>query len=273
MKILNEQSSINSDGLNVLLVGAGKNIDYIKTSKFLRKFYTTSEEEFEDVVNIKFNTFRELAQKCRTLQIDLVIVEEEKWINEGIADVLKLNFINCIAPNTKWTQLSLSNKFARSMAEKYEIDVPPTTLLPNDFPLIVRGDGINRRADSIGDVTRIREEVYARSPVIAADLYLEKYIDGEKILLTSIYDGVHLLTFPNEKIDKTLCESYSLKLENMLQKEKADFIGFIHSEVIPYDGKLYNTAFRFGFRQPACNLDILYVLWLAIYQKINEIIF
>ena len=73
--------------LNVLIVSTNKSryAGQIKNSKYLNKMYVTSEEEVEGTVRLRFNTFRELAQKCRTLQIDVVLVEEEKWVLEGIA--------------------------------------------------------------------------------------------------------------------------------------------------------------------------------------------
>ena len=65
----------------------------------------------------------------------------------------------------------------------------------------------------------------------------------------------------------------------MLIEEKADFIGFINSELIEEDGILYNTGFSFEFRMPeiidqtSVSRDILYICLSAIYQKLNEIEF
>ena len=134
--------------LNILVIGQ-KCIDKIKSSKYLNKLYTTSEEEIDGVVSIKFNTFKELAQKCRTLQIDVVLIEEEKWILEGIANVMKQNFVNCFAVTSKWTQLGLSHHYARKMLAKYGIKVPPIINLPLEFPVIIKGDGVLKKAFSM----------------------------------------------------------------------------------------------------------------------------
>ena len=263
----------NKESLNVLVAGNGKNLDYISSSRFLKKLYTTSDIKRNGIINVQFNTFRELAHKCKALQIDLVIIEEEKWILEGIGDVFKKNYINCIAPTSKWTNLKLSNIYARNLLEKYNINVPPTTLLPADFPLIIKANGILKKANSIEDVIKIRQDVSQKSPEIAKSLYMEKFLDGEKFILISLFDGKHLLTFPNKNIDSQIIDQYTNKLENMLISEKADFIGFINSEIILYDDKLYNTGFCFEFMNPNIDTDILYILWLSIYQKLSELKF
>lgn len=260
------------EGLNVLVVGNGENIDYINSSKFLRKLYTTSSKNFDGVINIKFNTFKELAKKCKTLQIDLVIVEEEKWINEGIADVLQSFFINCIAATTPWTKLSLSRNYSRSIMEKYNIDVPPITLIPTDFPLFLKGDGVIKKVNSIDEVIKAREEVFNRSPEIAKTLYLEKILNGEVHSITALYDRKHLFVFPDNNIPYDILQKYIAKIEKMLSDNKADFIGYINSDIILFNNTIYNIGFSFSFKRIICDYDILYILWLAVYQKLNEII-
>ena len=85
--------------LNVLIISSKKSkyIEQIKHSKYLNKLYITSDEEISGAISLHFNTFKELAQKCRTLQVDIVLIEEEKWVLEGIANVMKQNFVNCFA--------------------------------------------------------------------------------------------------------------------------------------------------------------------------------
>lgn len=264
---------INSNCFNVLIAGDGTCIDYIKTSDFLGKLYTTSEIESEGVINIKFNTFKELAKKCKALQIDFVIPENQRWINEGISNVLRSSYVNCIAPDTKWTELGIPNIQTRKMLEKYEINIPPITLVPAEFPLILKGNGVSKLVNSVQEIIDTRQDIHKCSPAIAKDLYLEKYLDGKTFVLTSLFDTKNLITFPSNEIPQNLFNEYTKKLENMLKEEKADFIGFINSTVILCENKLYNTGFSFEFHRLNCNIDILYILSLAIYQKLNEVDF
>ena len=262
--------------LNILIVGGSSDLIYlIKKSKFLNKLYITSETDIKNVFNIKFNTFKELAEKCKALQIDIVLVEDEKWILEGIADVLKKSFVNCIAPLSNWTNLALSNKFAKSILNKYSILTPPEIILPNEFPVLVRAEGIIKKANSLTEIVKIKQEIFNYSPQIATTVCIEKLLKGEKCTVTSLYDGKHLLTFPNELIDSKLLKAYSDALEKLLTAEGAEFIGFINSDLIQEDNKIYNTGFSFRLLNlniiSDLDIDFLYLLNSAIYQKLNEI--
>ncbi len=268
--------------LNVLIVSSHKSkyLEQIKSSKYLNKLYVTSQEEVEDTIQLTFNTFKELAQKCRTLEIDIVLAEEEKWILEGISNVMKQNHINCFAATSDWTNLSLSQNFARKMLGKYGINLPPIITLPLEFPVLVKGDGILKKANSMQEIISIKEKIYKTSGEISKNIFLEECLKGEKNKIISLFDGKHLLTFPHEKISAILLKEYSDKLEKMLLNEKANFIGFINSELIEENGILYNTGFSFGFYMPnlelfqtTCPKDILYICLSAIYQKLNEIEF
>lgn len=268
--------------LNVLIVSTNKSryAGQIKNSKYLNKMYVTSEEEVEGTVRLRFNTFRELAQKCRTLQIDVVLVEEEKWVLEGIANVMKQNYINCFAATSDWTELGLSHHFARKMLTNYDINVPPVIKLPLEFPVLVKGDGILKKANSMQEIISIKEKIYNTSGEIAKNVFLEKYLHGTKHKVISVFDGKHLLTFPNKDIRPDLLNDYSEKLENMLLTEKADFMGFINSELVEENGILYNTGFSYEFSMPDFDeyqttqpKDILYICLSAVYQKLNEITF
>ncbi len=264
--------------LNILIVGNGKYKNDILNSKYLNKLYIAGEQESEGVINLKFNTFRELAKKCKALGIDIVFVEEEKWISEGIADVMKKNFINCLSVNSEWTKLGLSQNYMRAILTKYEISVPPKVTLPVDFPILIKGDGILKKANSMQEIISIKKEIFDTMPELSKSVFLEKYLNGDKHKIISIFDGKHLLTFPNNKISPVLLSDYSKKLELLLQKEKANFMGFINSYLIEENNILYNAGFSFDFIMPDmtaisedCRKDILFICMSAIYQKLDEI--
>ena len=264
--------------LNVLLLGRGKYIEQIKDSKYLNKLYIVSDDEIDGAISIKFNTFKELAKKCRALEVDVVLVEEEKWVLEGIANVMRQNFVNCFAATSDWTDLKLSHAYASKKLAEYGINIPPKINLPLEFPVIVKGDGVLKKAYSMQEIVSIKEDVYKVSGEVAKNLFIEKYINGEKHKVISVFDGKHLLTFPHKEIDSTLLKEYSNKLEKMLLEEKAKFMGFINSEIVEEDGVLYNTGFSFEFIMPDFDIcqttspkDILYICLSAIYQKLNEI--
>lgn len=257
--------------LNILIAGDGKSLKYIWGSKLVKKLYIVSDNQFQGVTNIKFNTFRELAFKCKSLQIDIVLVENEKWILQGIADVLRKHFINCVAPYSHWAKLSISGLEAKRMITKYGITAPETMAFPKSFPLMVRANGFSKIAHTVQEVLKIRGEIQACSAELAKTAYLEEYIEGKETKIVSIYDGKNVLSFNNLELSAEQIKMYAQSLQEMLNSEKADFIGFITTNVIIREEKIYTTGFRVEFPDFDSNVDLIYILISAIYQKLDEI--
>ena len=252
--------------LNVLIAGNGTLLPLVKSSKLLNKLYITA--ECEGAIHIDFNTFAELARKCKALQIDIVLVENEKWILQGIADVLKNNFINCIAPNALMAEKLTNSLLSRKFLEKYNINLPKKLNYPSKFPLLVRGNGFKYKANSIKEVVQIKELINQTYPIEISDTtFLEEFIDGEVLFVTSFFDGKTLKTFSN---DPQIVE-YSSILEKALLQEQANFIGFFNSRLIKSNNKLYNTGFGLNYSITKFKKDFLYILYCGIYQKLNEL--
>lgn len=256
--------------LNVLVIGddKAKSIPRILKSKYLKKLYANF--EYPNATTIRFNTFRELGEKCKALKIDIVFVEDEKLIFQGIIDVLRLNFINCIGLTSKWADLILSNKFANEMTQKYGIKTPEKFSYPKEFPLIVKADGYTAKAGSVDEMIKIRQTIFNHSAEIANTIFLEKYIKGAEYTLTSLFDGKTVLTLPDKNLSEKIITQYSKKLETMFTGEKANFIGYINSKIILSKNQLYNLKFDLSF--PAMQeFDILFVFNSIIYQKLDEL--
>lgn len=252
--------------LNILIAGDGKLLQLIKNSKFLKKLYSTS--DLDGAVHIKFNTFAELAKKCRALQIDIVLVENEKWILQGIADVLRKNFVNCIAPNALMAERLIDSLLSRQFLLKYNINIPQKLTYPNKFPLLVRGKGFKYKANTLAEVLQIKEFINKKYPSeIASTTFLEDFIEGEVLNVTSFFDGKTLKTFSN---DNQILE-YSKLLEKALVRENASFIGFFNSRLIKHDNTLYNMGFGLNYAKTEFEKDFLYILYCGIYQKLNEL--
>ena len=195
-----------------MIAGEGELIPLLKKSKFLKKLYTTT--EVEGAVNIKFNTFNELAKKCKALQIDVVLVENEKWILQGIADVLRKNFVNCIAPNALFAEKLVDSIASRKFLEKYDILVPQKMNYPSKYPLLVRGKGFKYKANNFDEVLKFKNLINKTLPSeIAETTFLEEFVEGEVLNVVSFFDGKTLKTFS----DEAFVEEYSKKIEKALK--------------------------------------------------------
>lgn len=254
--------------LNVLIAGDGEFAPLIKKSKYLKKLYITSEKQIEDTINIRFNTFKELAKKCKSLQIDIVFVENKKWVLQGIADVLRNSFVNCIALNAYWASVLTDSMLSRILLEKYKINIPQKLQYPKEFPLLIRGKGFKYKANSLDEILKIKQLINAKYPqAIANTTFLEEFLEGEVINVCSFFDGKSLKTFSKEK---NILE-YSNLLQNVLISEKATFLGLFNSRLIQCNGVLYNTGFSIDFPAEKFDKDFLFILYCGIYQKLNEL--
>ncbi len=252
--------------LNVLIAGEGELLPLIKSSKFLKKLYATS--EIDGAVNIKFNTFAELAKKCKALQIDVVLVENEKWILQGIADVLRKKFVNCIAPNALMSEILTNSLSSRKFLSKYNISLPDKLKYPSTFPLFLRGKGFKFKANTLDEVLQVKNLINKTYPQEIADTtFLEEFIEGEPFSVTSFFDGKTLKTFSK---DSQILE-YSNLLENALKQDKNDFIGFFSSKLIKFEGKIYNLGFSLNYAKTLFEKDFLFIVYCGIYQKLNEL--
>ena len=197
---------------------------------------------------------------------------KRKMDSTGNCRCFKQNYINCIACNAKWAELNLHNSFARSLLEKHNINIPAKIVLPVEYPVVVKADGITKKANSMQEIVDIKQEIFDKSAEIGKTTYLEEFVDGNSYNAVSLYDGNNLITFPQKNISEPILTDYNKKLEKMLRIENADFVGFINSKIIIAENKIYNTGFSFEFIQPNTDADFLYLLNSAIYQKLDEII-
>ena len=255
--------------LNLLIIG-NQDSNALKMSigsKYIKKLYTNF--EYKDGIAIKFNTFKELAIKCKSLKIDIVFVEDKKYILEGIGDILKNNFINCIALNSYWTQLILNNEFANNILSQNDIHMPERLRYPSEFPIVIKGQGFLKFANNLQEVVDYENYIGKKYPVLAKTLFLEKYIDGEEKLITTFFDGKNSISFSDNTIPKNIIEDYNQKLEKIFNSEHSKFLGFISSRVIYANDTLYHLGFNLNL--PILETDFVFLLISAIYQKLNEI--
>lgn len=259
---------------NVLVIGEGLLLSNIKGSKYLNKLYTTSSKEYENIFSLEFVTFRELVEKCKKLQIDLVIIEDTKLIKQGIVDVLKFNHINCIAPNLRFIDLVSSNIKLKQFLNKYNIPTPLVLPYPKEFPLYVKANGFCEVANSMQDVLDIKQKISKLSSEIEKTIFLEQYLKGDECTICSLFDGNKLLTFPfhNAKNADSI-NLYTKTLEQALIQEGFNFIGFINSKLQIINNVIYNTDIDFQISSHENKYDLLYIFILAIYQKLDEFMF
>lgn len=261
--------------MNLLIIGKlQKNLlQAICTSNRLGKLYTAALKPLEDIPNIEFETFEELAEKSKALKIDIAITTDKELIYAGIVDVLRKQRINIFAVNKKWFNLESSRLVAKQLAGYYSINIPEVIKAPLCFPIIIKTDKPkgNYIAKSMQDLVEKMENLEGEKT------FLEEFLVGEIYDLTSLWDGKNLFSFPIKnltEVQQDRLELFKTKLNFMLSDEKADFIGFFTSRLIWAKNDWYLLEFKMRLdknEQIETDLDFLYLLDSAIYQKLNEI--
>ena len=268
--------------MNILVIGTGEKeqaiIKLCLKSKLLDKIFTASNNPLEDIPNVEYSSFEDLASKAKILQIDIAILLDTNLINEGIVDIFKKNLINLICTNKKWLNLETSRLIAKQLANHYTINTPEIIKAPVAFPIVVKTDYPESKkiAYSIQELIKIREEFAGKK------VFLEEYLNGEEFSLISLWDGknfAHFNTIENlNEVQEDRLQLYKTKLSFMLSDEKTDFIGFIISKLIWAKNDWYLLSYRMTPNINELNSilnhfskDFLYLLNAAIYQKLNEI--
>lgn len=256
--------------LNLLVIGKLQE-NLFCDSRLLDKLYTATFEPIENIPNIEFDSFEELADKAKALKIDIAITVDKDLIQAGIADILKKNLVNIIAVNKKWSNLETSRLVAKQLASYYSINVPETLKAPLSFPVIIKTDKPkgNFIANSMQDLINKMETLGGEKT------YLEEYLEGEIYNLTSLWDGKNLLSFPIgnlTEVQQDRMELYKTKLNFMLSDENADFTGFFTSKLLWAKNDWYLLEYKMRLDKNAqIQGDLLYILNAALYQKLNEI--
>ena len=75
--------------MNILILGTGEIeqtlIKLCQKSRLLDKIFTASLEPLDNIPNIEYSNLDELCKKAKALQIDLTLVADKFFIQEGIS--------------------------------------------------------------------------------------------------------------------------------------------------------------------------------------------
>ena len=263
--------------MNILIVGSCAENLYklIKESTMYSKLYVTVTNLEVDLPSIEYNDFEELAYKAKKLQIDLVLVTEKEYIENGLVDFLKSKFVNVISPNKKWFNLEASRTVAKQLLNHYSINTSKIILAPRDFPVVIRTDSskVNKIANSMDELVLLMNG-------IAGDKYfLEEYLEGNCQKLLCLWDGACVYHFEPlldlTEVQKDRLDLLKTKINFMMADETPDFIGFFSIKIIWSKNEWYILDFKMSFEEKIIvervKEDFLYLLNATLYQKLNEL--
>lgn len=266
--------------MNILIIGTNlieqNIIKLCYKSKFLEHLYTASDKPLEDVPNIEYNDFEDLAYKIKALHIDIVFLSDKNLIQAGLVEFFREKFINVISVNKKWFNLESSRIASKQLMNYYSINNPEIIKAPMVFPLVIKtvNPGLTKVVYSMEELLEYKERLAGKQN------YLEDFYKGEVVYLLSIWDGKNLLSFDKNmdltEVQVDRLQLYKTKLSFMLSDENADFIGFFVTKLIwsKNDWYVLDYIMRINNDLDVLSIfkeDFLYILNSAIYQKLNEV--
>jgi len=265
--------------MNILIIGTNRIeqeiINLSLKSKYLKHIYTASSKPLKEIPNIEYNSFNELISKSKALQIDIIFVEDKNLIQLGLVEELKKNKLNVISVNKKWFNLENSRIVAKELMNYYSINNPEIIKAPLTFPIVVKTNTpeLTKIAYSMEDLIKIRK-IFSGKP-----MFLEEFLNGDIYYLLSFWDGKNILYFPiNNNLSEVQIERlniYKTKMNFMLSDEKANFIGFFISKLIWAKNNWHVLEYTMRLNKHAnlnsIDKDFLYLINMALYQRLNEI--
>lgn len=267
--------------MNILIIGTDsveqKLINLCLKSKYLDHIFTASNQSLDNIPNVEYSDYNDLANKAKLLQTDIILVTDKELIQDGIVEILRKNMLNVISVNKKWFNLESSRLVAKQLMNYYSINIPQTLKAPISFPVVMKTNSphATKIVHSMSELVTIREELNNET------VFLEEFLDGEICYLLSLWDGKNLLSFPLSieltEVQEDRLALYKTKLNFLLSDEKADFIGFFVTKLIWSRNDWF--VLEHIMRINDCvdlninRTDFLMILNSAIYQKLSEISF
>ena len=150
--------------MNILILGTGiveqRLINLCLKSKHLHRIYTASSSALDEIPNVEFLNYQDLIQKAKALKIDIVLVVDKKYIQDGIVDIFRKNFLNVISVNQKWFNLESSRLVSKQLLNYYDINNPTVLKAPITFPVVIKTDKphLLKIAYSMQELVNIKEE-------------------------------------------------------------------------------------------------------------------
>lgn len=166
---------------------------------------------FGTCVDLNYNTVVEF---CHNYEIDLVFVGPEKYLVEGLIDLLQQNNIRAFGPSQRAAQLEGSKVFSKMMMEKYQI---PTArhqsfadyqraydyLQQQQMPIVLKADGLAAGkgvviAQTLDEANQALYDMMCQQKFAQAgqQVVIEEYLEGEEFSLMCFVSNRTVIPMP-----------------------------------------------------------------------------
>ncbi|AHX11800.1 phosphoribosylamine--glycine ligase [Neorickettsia helminthoeca str. Oregon] len=201
----------------VLVVGNGGRehalISKIKDSPLLGKIYTTNPEFSRFAEHIKADPTNHLylSSICKSEEIDLVVVGQERYLENGITDALTAEGVAVFGPTKNAAKLESSKFFAKEIAEmqgtptaRYAFCSSPNNLRKQiesigDFPVVIKANGLASgkgvvMCGTMDEALQVGEAMLnGMFGAASKNIIVEEFLQGEELSYFVLVDGQTVL--------------------------------------------------------------------------------
>lgn len=210
--------NFKKESQKVLVIGNGGRehalIWKIKQSPLLEEIYTNNEHfrNFAKYLVINTEDFSELAFLCKNEEIDVVVVAQEKYLANGIIDVLTAEGIKAFGPSKNATKLESAKSFTKELCDMYGIPTAPygyftdkalakAYIANSNLPIVLKANGL-AEGKGVLICKTIEEANVAIDQMLEGmfgtasnSIIIEQFLSGREISYFALIDGKTVLPF------------------------------------------------------------------------------
>lgn len=177
---------------------------------------------YETAEKIDVQNIDELLEKITDFKFDLVIIGPEKYLEDGISDILRDKKISVFGPSKKAAQLETSKIFGKKFLLKNKIPTADFRLANNkieamdnikNYPVVLKYDGLAAGkgvsvCNTINEALKFFEDVFDKNKFGKyKPLLIEKYLKGKELSVICAVSNNEYRIFPFARDYKKLLDN------------------------------------------------------------------
>ena len=209
--------------MNILIVGSGGREHAIawklRQSPRVEKIYIAAGNAGTAIIgeNVPVDTMSEILEWISHNTIDLVIIQQDQHLADGLTDAIRKMGIAVFGPSKAAAEIEWSKSFAKQLMQKARIPTAASMVFSSPeeakiycrtqiFPLVIKADGlaqgkgviiVHDMTEAIAAIERItinREFGNAGNEIL-----IEEYLEGIEFSVHAFSDGKHIKMFPSSQ--------------------------------------------------------------------------
>ena len=219
--------------MNVLVLGSGGREHAlawrISKSKLLKNLFISPGNPGTAGIgkNIELEPGKQnIAEFCKTNDIDLVVIGPEQPLVEGLADFLRSENIKVFGPDGKAAEIEGSKSFAKELMQKYSVPTAAYKEFDNTeygdasvylkdykFPAVIKADGLAAGkgviiCNNFIEAENALKEIFVEKAFGGAGskIIIEEFLEGEEASILAVTDGDDYVLLPSSQDHKRIGE-------------------------------------------------------------------